>query len=422
MPDIAHLIPKGTRAVLSNGLTVVTVPSRRAPLVATALAYRAGTRDEADGFGGVAHYLEHMMFKGSSRYGAGEIDHRTQVLGGSNNAFTSHDLTLYYFTFAADRWTLALDIEQDRMRGLLLDPTELETERRVILEEISMYQSEPWDVLDERVHRTLFPGHAYGRPVLGTREELVAMPRSALDSFHRRFYRPENAVLAVVGDVEPEQVLDAVEARFAGMGTACPPADPADRSGRAAGFAAEATRVERRQGELARLLMGMPAPPGGDADHPVLRLLLAVLGSGRSSRLHRALVDEGRLCLWVSADLQESLDAGMVSVAAELVPGVEPAQVEAEIRRCLAELRQTPPSPEEAARALRMEVADWLFDHEKVDQMAFLAATSCCVFDLEHPVRYLERMHDVGLDDLQRVAATYLDPERCSVVGWSLPE
>lgn len=422
LPDVARLIPQATSTVLANGLTVVVVPSRRAPVVATALAYRAGTRDEAVGFGGTAHFLEHMMFKGSAEYGPGRIDHLTQMLGGSNNAFTSHDLTLYYFTFAADRWTRALDVEQDRMRGLLLDPVELDSERRVILEEISMYRTEPWDVLDEKVHQDFFPDHAYGRPVLGTRDELARIDRQVLGEFHRRFYSPENAVLAVVGDVDPQRAADEVAARFGALGVPSEPSEPSSRALPESSPASGTRRFERRQGELARFLLALPAPPGNHVDHPTLRLALAVLGSGRSSRLHRALVDEGRLCLWVAADLQESLDAGMVSIAAELVPGVDPARVEEEILRCLADLRREPPTEAEAARALRMEVADWLFDHEKVDQMAFLAATSSCVFDLEHPARYLERMHGASADDLLRVSETYLDVEQRSVLGWSLPE
>src|SRR5207244_7983610 len=120
----------------------------QAPLVASVLYYRVGTRDEPAGRGGVAHFLEHMMFKGSARFGPGEIDRRTQALGGINNAFTSHDSTAYYFNFAADRWTEALTIEADRMAGLTLNPDEVASERQVILEEIAMYASEPWDALE----------------------------------------------------------------------------------------------------------------------------------------------------------------------------------------------------------------------------------------------------------------------------------
>ena len=141
---------------LDNGLTVCLLENRQAPIVTSALFYRAGTRDEPAGHGGVAHFLEHMMFKGSPRYGPGEIDRRTQALGGVNNAFTSHDATGYYFNFAADRWTEALAIEADRMAGLTLDPEQVASERQVILEEIAMYESEPWEALETEVQARLF--------------------------------------------------------------------------------------------------------------------------------------------------------------------------------------------------------------------------------------------------------------------------
>lgn len=421
LPEVTRLLPESHLTTLDNGLTVVVVPSSRAPIVATALAFRAGTRDEVAGLGGTAHFLEHMMFKGARRFGAGEIDRLTQSLGGSNNAFTSHDLTLYYFTLSADRWTWALDVEADRMAGLILDRQEVESERRVILEEISMYESEPWDALGEAVHERFFVDHPYGLPVLGKRSDLAAIDADVLRAFHRRHYRPDNAVMAVVGDVDPERAVAEVASRFESFSGAGHSASSSARRRPGPHHRSDVHRVERRVGELARLLWAVPAPAGGHPDHPPLRLLLSILGSGRCSRLHRALVDEGQRCVWVAADLQEGLDAGMVSLAAEAVPGADPQEIEAEIGRRLAELRRRPPSQEELDRARRMEIADWLFGHEKVDQMAFLAATSGAVFDLDHPVRYLERMCSATPEDLLRVANTYLDPSRASVVGWSLP-
>ncbi len=416
------MIPQAELHRLENGLKVILVPSRRAPVVAHAIAYGAGARDETAGHGGTAHFLEHMMFKGSAEFGAGEIDRLTQDLGGSNNAFTNHDLTLYYFSFAADRWTLALDIELDRMASVLLDPHELDSERRVILEEISMYESEPWDALDQAVHRELFPEHPYGRSVLGTRDELAQIDREVLAAFHGRLYRPENAVLSIVGDMDPQRALAEVQERFGKI-----PAEPgagraSERAIDKAGHRQGSSRVERVQGELSRMLVALPSPAGSSPDHAILRLLLAVLGSGRSSRLHRALVDEGQRCVWVSTDVQETLDAGVTMIAAEALPGVEPGEIENSVRLELARLRAEPPTAEELARARRMEVADWLFGHERVNQMAFLAATACTLFDLDHPMRYMDTLLEARPEDLLRVAQLYLDPEISSVFGWSLPE
>ncbi len=401
---------------LDNGLTLCVIENRRVPVVATAVIYRAGTRDESPGQGGTAHFLEHMMFKGSERFAIGEIDRLTQSLGGSNNAFTSHDSTAYYFTFAADRWQRALDVEADRMAGLTLDPQEVTSERQVILEEIAMYEGEPWDALDRAVTSRFFAPHAYGRPVLGTREELETIDGEVLHDFHRRLYRPSNAVLVVAGDVRG--VDEVVDRTFGGLPAGGDPPSPVTPEARASNDV-ELRHLERRQGEVPRMLLMFPAPAATDPDHAALMLLISVLGNGRSSRLHRALVDEGQLCVWVSADLHETVDPGAVTVALEVVPGVEPARVAAEVLRQIELLRAQGPSDAEVARAKRIIAADWVFAHEKVFQQAFLAGTALSLFDLEHPWRYFEQLLAGEATDLGEVAERYLQPA-AGVLGWSL--
>ncbi len=415
--DLRRVLPRPRIRRFDNGLTLCVVENRRVPVVATAVIYRTGTRNESPGFGGTAHFLEHMMFKGSERFGPGEIDLMTRALGGSNNAFTSHDSTLYYFTFAADRWQRALDVEVDRMKGLLLDADEVDSERQVILEEIAMYEGEPWDALDRDVTSTFFAPHPYGRPVLGTREELATIDAGVLGDFHRRFYRPSNAVLVIAGDVGAS-VDDRVEEAFAALDGG-PPPDRGPAAPRAGD--SELARLERRQGEVPRMLLTFPAPAATDPDHAALMLLVSVLGNGRSSRLHRALVDEGQLCVWISADLHETVDPGAVAVALEVVPGVEPARVEAEVLHQIDRLRAAGPSDAEVERAKRIIAADWVFAHEKVFQQAFLAGTALALFDLEHPWRYFDRLLVAEASDLGRVAERYLRPAGGGVLGWSLP-
>lgn len=407
-------------ATLDNGLTVAVLASQRAPVVSTAIVYRAGTADEAPGQGGTAHFLEHMMFKGAARHGVGEIDRVTRALGGTNNAFTGHDSTLYYFTFAADRWQTALELEVDRLEGLLLDPAEVKSERQVILEEIAMYEGDPWDSLDQAVHTAFYgEGHPYGKPVLGTRAELKKIDGKVLRAFHQRYYQPANAVVVVVGDVDPAAAVDAVAARFGHL-----PASPApQRFTSLPAPPAQAQRIERRQGEVARLLIAAPGPNATAADHPLLRLLLNVAGSGRSSRLHRKLVDDGQLCVWATSDLNETVGHGCAIFAGEVIAGIDREQVEdlffAEAARLLSE----PPTEEELARARRMVHADWLFGHEKVDQQAFLIGTSLALFDAEHAWRAQEKLLEASRDELAAVGERWLkDLRDRAVVGWSLPQ
>lgn len=412
---------------LDNGLTVALAPSSRAPVVATALWYRAGTRDEPEGRGGTAHFLEHMMFKGSPRFGPGEVDRRTQVLGGGNNAFTGHDVTAYYFEFAADRWRAALEMEADRMAELTLDPEEVERERRVILEEIAMYEDDPWDALSQRIERALYAPHPYGRPVLGTGEELLATGADELRDFHRRFYTPANAVLVVAGDLgEPDAALEAVAETFG----AVPPGPGApERSAapprRALG---EAVRIERRKGEMARMLLALPGPAGEASDLPALRVAAALLGLGRSSRLFRSLVDEEQLCLWVAAGTAEAPDPGSVTVSGELVPGSEPEKVEEAVRRQVAELAATPPAAEEVARAREVLLTDWTFGREKTVSRALATGSDLILYRPGWSEESWEAVAAVEPEEVRRVAERYLalpleEPPGgpAGVWGWSLP-
>ncbi len=415
---------------LANGLTVCLLSNRGAPVVTTALWYRVGTRDEGPAEAGAAHFLEHMMFKGSERYGPGEVDRRTQALGGSNNAFTSHDATVYHFNFAPLHWREALAIEADRMRGLALDPVQVESERRVILEEIAMYEAEPWDALDQRVSALRYPGHAYGRPVLGTAASLAEIGAAELAAFHRRFYRPGNAVLVVAGDVGPEDLV-VVEEHFAAI-----PSRDGERAGDGNGTGRRTTgervaetasgdgprHVGQRKGEVARLLASFPAPEAGHPDHAALQVASTVLGSGRSSRLYRRLVDDEQLCVWVHADLSESVEPGGLSLAAELIPGSDPSRVEDVVLEEIAGLARRPPGGDELERARRILRADWVFGHERVYQQALAAGFGLAMLgDLEHPGRQLARALAATADELAAAAHRHLTPEG-AVIGWSLPK
>ncbi len=415
---VAELAATPRREHLVNGLTVGVLENHRAPLVSTVLCYRAGTREEPARHAGLAHFLEHMMFRGSRRFGAGEVDRRTLALGGSNNAYTTHDSTVYHFTFTSDRWVEALDMEADRMAGLRLEPEEIDTERAVILEEIGMCEDDPWEALELEVHAALFDGHPYGRPILGTRESLARIGGQELAGFHRRRYRPDNAVLVVAGDVDGG-AFEAVADRF---GLLPAGAAPAARGPTHAGRTGELHRIVRRRGDLARLLLALPAPAAGAADFAPLRLLLTILGGGRASRLHRALVDERELCLSVSTEIAETVEPGLAEIALEVVTGAEPQEVEARALEEVHGVVEGAIQEEEVARAQRMLLADWVFGFEKIHQQALNAAVSLALFDPDYLQRHLQEILECSVERLGEVGRAYLVPEKGGVIGWSLPE
>jgi zinc protease len=413
-------------ATLDNGLTVLVRAVPGSQVVTSALVYRAGTRDEDIGRGGAAHFLEHMMFKGSGSFGPGEIDRRTQALGGSNNAFTSHDITAYHFSFAADRWHEALAIEADRMRGLTLAPAEVASERQVIVEEIAMYDDEPWDALEMAVLADFYGDHPYGRPVLGPKQELTALGELELAEFHAAHYRPDRGVLVVAGGVggdgadgsDGRGVLDRVRAAFGDVA-------PSGSERRAVTFPerpATARRLERRHGEVPRGLWALAAPAADAPEHASLRVAASLLAGGRASRLHRLLVEERELALSVSADVHETQAPGVFTLGVELLPGVEPAEVEELVAAELRRLRESPVEAAELDRARRVLIADWVFGHEKVHQQALALGVTAALFDETHLERQMARIASTTTSEVREAAARFLIVDECSTIGWALPD
>jgi zinc protease len=414
-PATTALPGRRHRHRLANGLDVLLVEIPGSAIVSTTLWYRAGGRDEPAGHGGVAHFLEHMMFKGSPGYGPGQIDRRTQALGGSNNAYTSHDATVYYFKLAARVWREALAIEADRMAALTLEPREVDSERQVILEEVAMYESDPWDALEQAVAAALFGEHPYARTVLGTREELLATGGEELAAFHRAFYRPDNAALVVAGAVGEED-LGAVESALGALGRGAsvrPPLPPWQPP-------AERRRVERRHGEVPRLLLALPAPPAGHPDHALLRVLVGALADGRTSRLRHDLVEERELCLFVDADAAAAVGPGTVTVEAELHEGADPREVEERVLAHLRALGEAPLGEAELARARVSLLADWVFGNEQAHQQALTIGYGLALFDEAHAERSVAAGLAATAEELQQAAHRWLTPER-GVIGWALP-
>ncbi len=438
---------------LDNGLSVVLLPRADAESIVTVVCYRAGSRDEGSGETGLAHFLEHMMFKGSALYPPGAIDSVTQGLGGTNNAFTSHDVSAYHFQFERRSWGEALLIEADRMRGLNLLPEEIESEREVILEEIRMVEDDPWDVLEQAVALRIFGGHPYGRPVLGTRQSLRGLDAASLGSFHRRHYRPGRAVLVAAGGL-PSDAMERIAAAFPvwpaantlrPLGTrvarSAPPVNHPCACHQAHGWhagvspasdaracleppifdAAPTRRVELRRGEMARLLVAHPAPA---ADNPLsvhVRLALTVLASGRASRIQRELVEQDPLALWAAGAASGHRLGGMSTLAAEAAAGVEPARLEAELCARVDSLAASPPSAEELARAKRVLFADWVFMHERIAELAVSAAIEHALFFPGFSRDSFEVLARATAADVSDACGAWLAPAT-RIVGWSLPD
>ena len=218
-PAVAQQIPSPevSHFILDNGLELVVIPDRRAPVVTHMVWYRTGAADDPAGQSGVAHFLEHLMFKGTAKYPAGTLEGMVNELGGETNAFTTADVTVYFQTVPPDALADMMDIEADRMRNLVLAPEVIDAERAVILDERRQrVEAQPGSILAEQVTATLYQNHPYRIPVIGWAHEIETLSREDALTFYDRYYAPNNALVIVAGDVDAEEVKAMAEASYGG--------------------------------------------------------------------------------------------------------------------------------------------------------------------------------------------------------------
>ena len=403
---------------LANGLKALVLPRRHAPVVVCDLYYPVGSFDEPAGKTGLAHFVEHMLFKGTERFPKGQIDRLAFVAAGQSNAETGEDSTHYWFAFPSDRWELALAIESDRMLGATFDPREVEAERHVIAEERAKDQESPFSRLDQAHLTASYVRHPYRNPILGWPDDLARIDVSDLKSFYRQHYRPDGAVLVIVGDVDPSRALDASELRFSSIehGATARPAQTFD----------EPRQIGRRDFNLvepesvARGLFGWHTVPLGHPDGPALDIFSDLLTCGRRSRLWDHLVEREKLATWVETGQEGARRAGQFLLQVEAVPGVEPDQVEMAIASVIDRLADEGPTPAELERSRNRLEAAWRWEQE---DLAGLAG-GLGQFALNGDWRSWQAEHRAALavqaEDIRRVASAYLS-EGNLTVGWSLP-
>ena len=405
---------------LRNGLRLLVAERHLDPVVAVITWYRVGARNECEDEAGLSHFLEHMMFKGSKRFGKGVVDQITTELGGTNNAFTSYDHTAYWFELASDRWQKALEIEADRMRHLTLDRAEFSSERDVVLEELSMGLDDPWRRLTDRVQSALFTRHPYRRPIIGHADALAALDVASMRDYYRRFYHPGNATLVVCGDVVAGAVLRAVREHFGSI-----PAGPGYAEADCFRPAPDAPVGELRLETTwpdpgARLCMAWPTSAVCSDDDWALDVISGLLSGGRTSRLMRRLVLDRGLATTISTHNDTRVESGVFWLLAECAQGVEPAALERAVDEELAQLVTERATAREIKRVHSMISASEAFESETVSDLAETLGEYAVDADWRMAVNGLERIRAVDATRVREVAGRLLVPER-RVVGWSRP-
>jgi zinc protease len=396
---------------LDNGLRVLLLEDHRSPIVSVQVWYRVGSRNEQRGATGLAHFLEHMMFKGTPKHPRGQFAELVERNGGQNNAFTTQDVTSYFVNIASDRVDLVLDLEADRMRNLVLDPKDIESERQVVIEERrTRTEDDPGGFLGEAVSAMAFRAHPYGQPIVGWMEDLTRITPAQLRAFYDTYYVPGNAIIAVAGDFEAAELLDKIKQRFGTIPRAADP--PRVTAVEPAQDGERRVTLRRPEARLPIVYLGWHVPNYTSTDAPALELLSTVLSSGRASRLYRHLVYDRQLALNAGGDYSYfSLDPNLFWFWATPMPGQTPETLEKELLAEMEKLRTELVTDEELTRAKNQTEAAFVFQEDSIYRRASLLARFELLGGYDRKDEFLKSIRSVTAADLQRVAKAWFPPD-----------
>jgi len=404
-----------------NGLAILLVPDHSAPVVTFQVTYRVGSRNEVTGTTGATHILEHMMFKGSEGYNDAKGNSVKQYLervGGEYNANTSVDRTTYFATVGAKDLEGYVAIEADRMRRLLLRESDREAEMTVVRNEYERGKNDPDSLLLEDVTAAAYVALPYHHPVIGWLSDIEHVPIEKLRAFYDTFYWPDNATVTVVGDFDTGSVLRWIK-QYYGVYPHSPAPIPEIYTEEPAQIG-ERRLMVNRPGEIGSVVVAHKVPNGRDADQPALDVLDAILSSGKSARLYRALVDSG-LALSASAGTDLHRDLSLHTLYAQLAAGATQAQVEKALLAEITKIQAQGVTPAEVERVKQQYVAADAYRRDGTAGQAAEINEWIAIGDWTLYVRFPELVAAVTPADVQRVARKYFSPTEATI-GWFVPE
>jgi len=412
---------------LANGLQVVVIPDRRTPVVTQMIWYKVGSADETPGKSGLAHFLEHLMFKGTSKHPAGEFSQTVLRVGGNENAFTSTDYTGYFQRVPREQLPRMMEFEADRMTGLILKDENVLPERDVVLEEYNMrVANNPEARLTEQIMAALYLNHPYGRPIIGWRHEIEKLDRQDALAFYRRFYAPNNATLVIAGDVDAKDIRPMVERAFGDV-----PAQPAIPAQRIRpqepvpvaprSVTLSDPRVE--QPSVRRYYLVPSATTATAGESPALDVLAQLMGGGSNSYLYRALVIDRPLAVSANAGYQgTSLDPTQFTISASPKPGVDFAQVEQVIDQVIADISENPVRAEDLERVKTQLIAGAIYAQDNQATLArWYGGALTSGLSIEDIRSWPDRIRAVTAEQVRTAAQKWLDKNR-SVTGYLIKD
>ena len=414
-----------TTFTLSNGMEAVVIEDHRAPVVTHMVWYRVGAADEPPGKSGLAHFLEHLMFKATDELASGELSETVSRNGGSDNAFTSYDYTAYFQNIAVDRLELVMRMEASRMDGLALVEDDIATERDVVIEERNLRtESEPGALLNEQIYAALFQNHPYGIPIIGWKHEAEGLTLEDAQAFYDQHYGPNNAILVVSGDVDATDVKALAE-KYYGVIPPNPnivsrvrPSEPPQRAER------RLTYADPRFGNdyMVRAYLVPERDPGDQKDAAALSMLARVLGrSSTTSVLARKLQFEDPVAVYTSAWYSgSSVDVGTFGLAIVPAPGVDLEDAERKLDEAIAEFLDEGVDAEQLANLKLAIRAGQIYARDNVANSANrygrMLSSGLTVEDVE---AWPELLQAVTEEDILAAARAHLD-RRAAVTGYAV--
>lgn len=416
--DLSTLTKDVQYTTLPNGLTVLTKEVHTAPVVSVQVWYRVGSRNETAGLNGIAHQLEHLMFKGTHSRPI-QFGRLFSALGSDSNAFTSYDMTAYFGTAGRDQLESLLVLEADRMSNARIDAQQLSSEQRVVISELQGYENSPDYRLGRAVMQRAFPDHPYGLPVGGTKADVEQFTTDQVQDYYRRFYSPNNAVLVITGDFETATALELVGQTF-GRLLAVSSEPMLTVALEAQGQGHPEPIVLREPGSASLLEVVYPLPNVHHPDVPALDIMDNILSAGRNSRFYPALIESG-LASYASAYAVALMEPGWYNISVVAAPEQDLATLDRVLQETIATLQQQPVSTEELQRAKVQLRASLILSNREIDHQASqLAYNQIVSGDYRYSDRYLARLEQVTIEDIQRVATQYLQPSQ-RTTGWFEP-
>ena len=423
--EIPRMAPNAVEFTLKNGMQVVVIPDHRAPVVTHMVWYRVGAADETSGQSGIAHFLEHLMFKGTEAHPGEEFRQRVSAIGGDENAFTSADYTAYFQRVAKENLGEMMRFESDRMTNLVLTDAVVAPERDVVLNERrDRVEKNPDAVLNEGLQRILYLNHPYGRPIIGWNHEIRALDRQTALDFYKRYYTPNNAVLVIAGDVFPEEVRRLAEDTYGKIAPrpeavrAPRPAEPPPIGPRTITVRDE--KVAEPQVQRAYIVPSAVTAEPGEAE--ALSLLAEILGGGAISHYYDQLVRGDGAATYAGASYQSSgLDDTRFVIYGLPKPGVDLRALEDRLQEVLADLQKNGVTEEELARAKRSSIAQAIYSLDNQAMLANIIGQALTMGrTLEDVQDWPARIQAVTAAQIKQVAEKYLLPE-AAVTGYLEP-